>query len=128
MDSQQNCLSRAATDLVRCLWVAITSQGFLEVRVMDNADIQLEHSSLIGPAVKILKWRIRCLVQTLTIQNSETTDIQTIPFSYLNLLPKCTLFKLCTQTKYSELQFRALFSWAYPQRVSRKESKVWGYR
>lgn len=78
---------------------------------MASADIQLEHSSLIVPAVKILKYRIHCLVQTLTIQSSEAT-FRKFSSRYLNLLPNAhcsnSVPKPSTQSCSFELYFLGL--------------------
>lgn len=80
-------------------------------RIMTRADIQLEHTSLIMPTVKILKYRIPSLSK---LSLPKTTDIQTIQFSvvictyYLNAPCSNSVPKLSTQSYSFELYFLGL--------------------
>lgn len=78
---------------------------------MTRADIQLEDTSLVMPAVKILKYRIPSLSK---FSLPKTTDIQTIQFSLIictySLNAYCSNFvpKLSTQSYSFEPYFLGL--------------------
>ena len=74
-------------------------------RILGRADIHLGHTSYIVPVVKILKYKILSL-SNLLLSNAQKPK-RSRQFSSSSL-SELTLFKLNTQTKYSELQPHSL--------------------